>query len=193
MGLDSELKVLLKDISTVDAVQPDGNYRWILKNLMDQLIFEAESNQESMSEKIIASTLKTILLYLLRLRVNQVSTFKPENQAYFKLFSDFIDLLEENYKSLHQVHDYVDLLYTSERRLNRACQNIGKESAGRVIQKRIDLEAKRLLIDSSFTLKEIAYQIGFKDPTHFTKFFRNLNGYPPSGFREDILISRENP
>jgi AraC family transcriptional activator of pobA len=49
-------------------------------------------------------------------------------------------------------------------------------NAKKYIKDRITLEAKRLLLFSGFTAKEIAFQIGFNDPHHFSKFIKSNTG-----------------
>jgi len=53
-----------------------------------------------------------------------------------------------------------------------------------MIQDRITLEAKRLLIHSELTMKQIAHALGFKDPLHFSSFFKKCTGISPSAYRE---------
>jgi AraC-like DNA-binding protein len=45
------------------------------------------------------------------------------------------------------------------------------------------LEAKKLLVNSSMSIKEILYSLNFKDPAYFNKFFKNKAGETPSQFR----------
>jgi AraC family 4-hydroxyphenylacetate 3-monooxygenase operon regulatory protein len=51
-------------------------------------------------------------------------------------------------------------------------------------------EAKRLLLFSDSAVSEIAYQLGFKDPAYFARFFNRLVGCSPSAYRaEQIAVS----
>ncbi|MGB3383878.1 MAG: helix-turn-helix domain-containing protein [Marinomonas sp.] len=45
------------------------------------------------------------------------------------------------------------------------------------------LEAKRQLLYTSQSIEEIAYNLGFKDPAYFSRFFKKNTGYPPGRFR----------
>ena len=51
------------------------------------------------------------------------------------------------------------------------------------IQDRLALEAKRLLLHTSLSIKEVAYEIGFEEPLHFSGFFKKRVGVSPSQFR----------
>lgn len=70
--------------------------------------------------------------------------------------------------------------------LNRACQAAGDVTAKRVIVERIVLEAKRLLAHSSDTAAKISADLGFDEPTNFTKFFRRETNLTPAAFRAAV-------
>ena len=55
-----------------------------------------------------------------------------------------------------------------------------------LINNRIILEAKRLLRYSNFSVKEIAFRLGFEDPSYFVKFFKRLVHRSPADYRESI-------
>jgi AraC family transcriptional regulator, transcriptional activator of pobA len=67
--------------------------------------------------------------------------------------------------------------------------NIVKTETGKSatdwIQERTISEAKALLGNSTHTISEIAYALGFTDSTHFAKFFKKINGISPSEFRKN--------
>ena len=56
-------------------------------------------------------------------------------------------------------------------------------SAYEHIQARLIEVAKERIFDPEKTLSEIAYELGFKYPQHFTRFFKNKVGHSPNEFR----------
>lgn len=44
-------------------------------------------------------------------------------------------------------------------------------------------KAKELIFDKSKALSEIAYELGFKHPQHFTRTFKKATGISPSEYR----------
>ena len=56
-----------------------------------------------------------------------------------------------------------------------------------VIKNRIMLEAKRLLVHTALTAKEIAYELGYDDPAYFSRLFLIKTGDSPSGFKSRYL------
>ena len=103
-----------------------------------------------------------------------------------KLARQFRGLVEEHYKALHQVADYADKLAVTAGHLNVVSKTWLQKTAREVIQERILLEAKRLLLHSEMASKEIAYSLNFDDPSHFAKFFKTHTGASPGDFRQQI-------
>jgi AraC-like DNA-binding protein len=56
-------------------------------------------------------------------------------------------------------------------------------SAHDCIQAKIIQVAKEKIFDPNKTLSEIAYELGFKYPQHFTRLFKNKVGYTPKEYR----------
>jgi AraC family transcriptional activator of pobA len=53
-----------------------------------------------------------------------------------------------------------------------------------LIRQRVLTEAKRQLVFTNQPIHEIAYDLAFSDPSHFTRFFRKQTGTTPQAFRE---------
>ncbi|NJO90517.1 MAG: AraC family transcriptional regulator [Chloroflexia bacterium] len=62
---------------------------------------------------------------------------------------------------------------------------VGK-TAKELIQQRIILESKRYGLHTQLTTKEIAYKLGFEDPSHFSRFFKTSEGISFAQFRLDV-------
>jgi len=71
--------------------------------------------------------------------------------------------------------------------LNKATSQILDKTPKQLIDERILLEAKRLLVHSNSTIKEIAFILGYEEPTNFIKYFRKHTQNTPSDFREQYL------
>jgi len=55
------------------------------------------------------------------------------------------------------------------------------------LKDRILLEAKRLLIHTTLSAKEIAYDLGYEDPAYFNRLFSKKIGDAPNVFRKKYL------
>lgn len=53
------------------------------------------------------------------------------------------------------------------------------------------LEAKRLLVHTAMSAKEIAYELGYEDPAYFSRLFQIKSGESPSAFRTKYLAKGE--
>jgi AraC-like DNA-binding protein len=91
--------------------------------------------------------------------------------------------VERNFRRRHRVADFAADLGLSPGHLNALCRRHARASAGRLIRRRIMLEAKRLLAYTDRTAAEIGYALGFDDPSYFARFFRREAGVPPRTFR----------
>ena len=76
------------------------------------------------------------------------------------------------------------LLNVSTKTLTLYVNECSNNSPLELINNRIVLEAKRLLRYSILSVKEIAFRLGFEDPSYFGKFFKRLVRQSPADYRE---------
>ena len=72
----------------------------------------------------------------------------------------------------------------SPKRLNEITRKMLGKTITQLIHDRILLEAKRELIFSGRSIKEISYELGFEDPAYFSRFFKKQSGFSPTHFRK---------
>lgn len=95
----------------------------------------------------------------------------------------FRRLVEHRYRDVHRVGGYARLLAVSPSHLNAQVRRQLGRSPSRLIQERLALEARRLLLYTDETAARIGYALGFEDPSYFTRFFRRRTGRTPTDFR----------
>jgi AraC family transcriptional activator of pobA len=100
------------------------------------------------------------------------------------LVQRFKGLVEQHFAEWHQVQDYAKELNVSPGYLNEVISSAIHKPAKEYIQNRLILETKRLSLFTSKSIKEIGYELGFDDPSHFSKFFKTFTGNSILGFRE---------
>jgi AraC-like DNA-binding protein len=93
-------------------------------------------------------------------------------------------LVEQNFKTLHTVTSHADRLGISPKSVAKHFQKLGAVKPSSFIKNRILLEAKRLLIYSDKSVKEIAFELGFNDPAYFTRFFTKATLKSPLQFKK---------
>jgi len=99
----------------------------------------------------------------------------------------FKEIVEQHFKKWHQVKEYAEILNVSPNYLNEVIKTAIQISAKEFIQNRITLEAKRLAIFTNKSSKEIGYDLGFDDPSHFSKFFKINTGQSLQDFKSSII------
>lgn len=98
-------------------------------------------------------------------------------------FHHFKDLVEQHFLEWKSIGTYASEMGCTERSLTRAALDAEGISAKEYVLRRLGLEAKRLLIHADWPVGVIAYHLGFKEATHFSKFFRRISGVTPQQFR----------
>lgn len=106
------------------------------------------------------------------------------NNTANRTFVRFRQSLEHHYRSMHTVKEYAAHLNVSTKMLTNCVYESSHSTPLALINDRIVLEAKRQLLHSSLKVKEIAFQLGFEDPSYFIKFFKRYVGCLPAEFRE---------
>ena len=83
----------------------------------------------------------------------------------------------------YQIDDLCQAMLMSRTHLYRRIkEHLNSSFTEILIHKRINL-SENLLLHTSLTISEVAYQSGFKDPSYFVRVFRKENGCTPKGFR----------
>lgn len=103
----------------------------------------------------------------------------------------FLELLERQFSiddthqtvSLRSASDFANQLNVHVNHLNRAVKEITQKTTTQIIAERLLREAKVLLKHTAWTVSEIAYALGFKEPTHFNNFFKKQVQLSPLKFR----------
>ena len=104
-----------------------------------------------------------------------------------EMIQQFLDLIEKHHLEHWLLKQYADNLCISEPYLNVLCKKECSMSASQLIQERMVQAAKRKLVYTSDTVKEIAFSLNFSDPSYFIRFFKKQVGSSPNAYREQIL------
>ncbi|MBY6067477.1 helix-turn-helix domain-containing protein [Leisingera aquaemixtae] len=102
------------------------------------------------------------------------------------LFARFEALVERDFRLRRPLAEYADELAVSPTHLNRVAQQATGQAASALVNARVLREARRLLIYTNLTAAQIAYELGFNDPAHFSRVFAKGTGMPPRKFRQQL-------
>ena len=149
---------------------------FILSELIDEF-----NQKEAAQYDMLQSYLKQFIIHSVRVQKN-TSVLKEDVES--KLFKDFSTLVEFNFTKLHSVTEYAERLGVSPKTLTKHFQKIRAQKPSDFIKNRIILEAKRKLVYTDFSVKEIAFDLGFNDPAYFTRFFTKATQNSPLQFKK---------
>lgn len=93
------------------------------------------------------------------------------------------DLIEADFRKSRRLADYADRLGMTSDRLNEHCKRATGVTAAHLLRQRVLTEAKRQLLFTDLSASQIAYELGFADPTHLSRYFKRYTGLTPSAFR----------
>lgn len=141
-----------------------------------------ESNN-IMKAEIINSVFIALIFQIKRLSIYQHKTFESQR---FKDFIQFKQLITVYYHESHNVKDYAKKLTVSYKYLNDICKQIGHKTAKAFLDSWLLLEAKRNISENKYTSQEIAYKMGFKEPSNFIRFFKKFTNLTPNQFQKKL-------
>jgi AraC family transcriptional activator of pobA len=184
---ESQLQSLFAapDLFEFTPDNPEANLlRTSFEHLASELAWQAPGHAAA-----VESQLLSILVALLRLdhRAHGDRQLRRGRQA--ELVARFRQLLEADFHSNKPIEDYARALKISPSRLRAACVEVTDRSPLQLVQDRLLLEAKRLLLYSNMSIAEAGYYLGFDDPAYFTRFFTRATGLSPRGFRQRKAVS----
>lgn len=142
---------------------------------------ELEHTGDNIQAEMLRMLMARFILKTTRL-LKASDTDLPNQEGKLELLRNFNVLVELHFKQEHSVRFYADQLFKSPKTLSNSFGKINK-SPLKIIHERIVLEAKRMLLYSDKTAKEIAFEIGFEDASHLSRMFKKLTGLAPSEFK----------
>lgn len=145
-----------------------------------------EYEKESIYKENILGSFISIFLLKCKGIYAETAEFKKTDTASQVLHKNFYNLLEEHFIQCHKVNEYADLLSVTPNHLSETIKKVTGKTAGDVIHERLILEAKRRLLHSNISAKELAYALNFNDPSYFSRFFKANTNLSPEGFRKEI-------
>jgi AraC family transcriptional regulator, transcriptional activator of pobA len=151
--------------------------------LMADLFIQAcneNKNDFSDSTDLIRSFLDIILMKCQRLYPSNPKEKANKGRLMVKKFKQ---LIEEQYQENNSVKHYADLLAITQNHLSETVKDITGRTPLDLINEKMVLEIKRMLLHSDLNISEIAYQLNFEDQSYFSKYFKKKTGFTPNEFR----------
>ncbi|MCE7862192.1 MAG: AraC family transcriptional regulator [Bacteroidetes bacterium CHB5] len=184
-------------LSQYEVFQPTGQHIFELSD--DQVltvteIFRRMEQEFNSDYKYKYDAIRNQIFELIHLGLKMQPTVvekKLVTNASQRIFALFIELLERQFPiddqhrrvQLRSAFEFADQLNIHVNHLNRAVKENLQKTTTQVIAERLIQEAKILLRHSKWSVSEIAYALGFAEPTHFNNFFKKHTSTSPTAFR----------
>lgn len=176
---------LFADVPDTPPLSITGEGTKILENITRNIASAMQEDAPFKYERI-GAYLKLFLIECNRYAVIPKEDFPEYDQSGRQIVKNFKKILEEKFLQWHKVSDYAAELNITPDYLNNVLKSAIGKSAKEYIQQRIILEAKRLGVHTSLSSKEISFSLGFDDPSHFSRFYKNIEKESFTAFRQSL-------
>lgn len=157
------------------------NYISIIRQVADKNVKHSPS--------MLHGIVRSFLAFLHEILDSEMAHIKPSKGRKAKnrninLFGEFMELLNENFRSEHQIGFYADKLCLTPKYLSLLIKQTSNRSVSEWIDYCIITEAKSLLRYSDLSIQQIAYSLHFPTPSFFGTYFKRHVGVTPGDFRQ---------
>lgn len=148
-------------------------------NLLERIHLDGNKNLKA---SLIQNIVMGLLLQIKRFSIHKHEIFETKR---FKDFIAFKQLLTTQYHLSHNAKDYAKQLSVSYKYLNDICKEISRQTVKSFIDQWLLLEIKRNITEKKYTSQEIAFKMGFNEPSNFIRFFKKYTGMTPNQFLKE--------
>jgi len=170
-----------------EALHLSEKERKIVLDCFAKIKYELEQGTDKHSKKLIASNIELFLDYCVRFYDRQFITRNDVNKDILEKFEDVLNNYFQSDKpqtiGLPAVSYCADLLNLTPNYFGDLIKKETGKTALEYIQLKVMGMAKEKILDTNKSVSEIAYELGFKYPQHFTRAFKKNTGYTPNEYR----------
>jgi len=170
-----------------EALHLSEKEREIIVDCMKKIDFELKQSIDKHSKTLITNNIELLLNYCMRFYDRQFITRNHVNKDILIKFEKLLDTYFQSEATqtigLPTVKYCADKLHLSANYFGDLIKKETGKSAQQYIQLKLIDIAKERIFDTSKTVSEIAYDLGFKYPQHFSRMFKNETGYSPNQYR----------
>jgi len=175
-------EMLFDGVQKVPSITLDSANAEVIWFIFDEIKREIAQNDINL-EEMVRILLKQIIIKATRICKHLKGTTDLPAQQDSGFCRFFMQLVERNFFKYHDVASYANILNISAKTLNKRVCKYSNYTPNEIIKRRIILEAKRLLVYTHLSVKEIGYKLGYEDPSYFIRFFSKQVKTAPQTFR----------
>lgn len=139
--------------------------------------------KDSLEGEMLRLLLKRFIILCTRFAREQVSGARDKAGS-LDIIRQYSILVNQHFKEKKLVSDYAEMLHRSPKTLSNIFASYHLPSPLKIIHRRIISEAKRLLLNSNASVKEIATILGYEHVCTFSRFFKHITGENISDYRK---------
>lgn len=177
--------------NTNEALHLSAKERQLVLDLFSKINDELQQSVDKHSKKLIASSIDLFFNYCERFYDRQFITRENVNKGILERFEELLNAYFSSDKpievGLPSVAYCADELHLSANYFGDLVKKESGKTAQEYIQNKIIEIAKDKVFDSTKTVNEIAYEMGFKYPQHFSRLFKQRTGVTPNAFRNFLV------
>lgn len=151
---------------------------------LEKMFSDEWQSRDNFQGEMLRTLLKHLIIKVTRIAKRQSSSYRQFPDERMDILRKFSLMVEVNFKEEHRVGFYAAALNKSPKTLTNTFALLRQPAPSKLIQNRIILEARRYLHYTDKSAKEIAYELGFESPAHFSRFFKLYSGTHVSAFRK---------
>jgi AraC-like DNA-binding protein len=170
-----------------EALHLSERERKIVLDSFSKIEYELEHTVDKHSKRLIVSNIELFLNYCVRFYDRQ---FITRDSVHKGILESFENLLHTYFQSEKPQTIGLPSVAWCAGELNLSANYFGdlvKKETGKTAQEYIQSKlidvAKEKIFDQSKSVSEIAYELGFKYPQHFSRVFKQRVGYTPNEYR----------
>ena len=176
-----------------EALQLSDKEKTCLSRFIEEIKNEISQHLDKHSQTLIVHNLEAILKYSDRFYERQFLTRTPHHSDLVIRFSEFLDDCFESNQLPSNGPPTVTQCGEALNMSGHYLSDLLKNETGKSIKEHIHLKlidvAKLKLLNSSLSISEIAYGLGFDYPQNFSKLFKVKTGFSPSDYRTHLCKS----
>jgi AraC family transcriptional regulator, transcriptional activator of pobA len=158
-----------------------------LHNVLENMV--TDHNQDGADLSLTGPYLGVLLQKCAFIALRDAQNYDAASQGVPELVGRFQEMVEKNFREIHEVQQYATRMEVTPDYLGKIIKKYLGTSCQDYILEKLLLEAKRLLIFTNLSNKEIAYHIHIEDPSYFGRIFKRKTGLTPNAYREQVRKS----